>query len=54
MFLASGSGIALNKTVWQVAAQLGKQLPGDIFKHNIPPHPQGGTQHFLQAWQSRT
>jgi hypothetical protein len=26
--------VALNKTVWQVAAQQGLQLPGDIFKHS--------------------
>jgi hypothetical protein len=25
--------IALNKTAWQVAAQLRLQLPGDIFQH---------------------
>ena len=25
--------VALNKTVWQVAAKQGLQLPGDIFKH---------------------
>ena len=26
--------VALNKTVWQVAAQQRLQLPGDIFKHS--------------------
>ena len=29
-----GQRVALNKTVWQVAAQQGLQLPGDIFKHS--------------------
>ena len=29
--------IALNQTVWQVAAQQRLQLPGDIFKHSHSP-----------------
>ena len=32
-----GQRVALNKTVWQVAAQQRLQLPGDIFKHSHSP-----------------
>jgi hypothetical protein len=38
--------VTLDKAAWQVAAQLIKQLPGDIFQHNKLPPRRSGERSF--------